>query len=235
MFLSEQRKKKKKKRETERTEKTTVSKSEKMMYHSAAAHPRKQPRLLLILTFTALIFSRKITTKISASEDTASTGSVSAGDENTLTESPIMNTTLQNITGILASRYIEDDSHSSQQTGETDREAFFWNSFDFSTHTKQPSSPSTAKPPLLEIEFYSPYHGMQLTTHPSPISYFGGLIFSFFLFFFLFSFFRSFFLFFFHYFNIYFWVVGWEGGGRIQPDHRCLSQLHFEVGVDFIY
>jgi len=142
-----------------------------MAYQSAGAHPRKQPRLLLILTFTALIFSRKITTIISASENTASTGSLSAGDENTSTESPIMNTTLQNITGILASRYIEDNSHSSPRTDETkDTEDVFWNTFDFSTHTKQPSSPSTAKPPLLEIEFYSPYHGKQLTTQPSSLS-----------------------------------------------------------------
>ena len=140
-----------------------------MAYQSAGAHPRKQPRLLLILTFTALIFSRKITTIISASENTASTGSLSAGDENTSTESPIMNTTMQNKIGILASRYIEDDSRTSQRTGETkDTEAFFWNNFDFSTRTKQPSSPSTAKPSLLEIEFYSPYHGMHLLLHPLP-------------------------------------------------------------------
>ena len=144
-----------------------------MAYQSAGAHPRKQPRLLLILTFTALIFSRKITTIISASENTASTGSLSAGDENTSTESPIMNTTLQNKTGILASRYIEDDSHSSPRTGETDTEAFFWNNFDFSTHTKQPPSPSTAKLPSLEKKFYSPYQGMLLTTpHPSSLSLF---------------------------------------------------------------
>ena len=143
-----------------------------MVYHSAEVHPRKQPRLLLILTFTALIFSGKITRNISASENTASTVSVSAGDENTSTESPIMNTTMQYITGILASRYIEDDSRSSLRTGETDTEAFFWNNFDFSTHTKQPSSPSTAKPSLLEIEFYSPYHGMYLPTPPPPICYF---------------------------------------------------------------
>ena len=140
-----------------------------MAYQSAGAHPRKQPRLLLILTFTALIFSRKITTIISASENTASTGLLSAGDENNLTESPIMNTTMQYITGTLASRYIEDDSRSSQRTGETkNTEAFFWNNFDFSTRTKQPSSPSTAKPSLLAIVFYSPYHGMHLLLHPLP-------------------------------------------------------------------
>ena len=93
-----------------------------MAYHSAATHPRKPPRLLLILTLTAFVCSGKITMKVSASENTAATSPLSSTSyENPLTKSSAMiNTTLENITRTTARDYTDDDFYSSTpETGET--------------------------------------------------------------------------------------------------------------------
>ena len=93
-----------------------------MAYHSAATHPRKPPRLLLILTLTAFVCSGKITMKVSASENTAATSPLSSTSyENPLTKSSAMiNTTLENITRTTARDYTDDDFYSSTpETAET--------------------------------------------------------------------------------------------------------------------
>ena len=91
-----------------------------MAYHSAATHPRKPPRLLLILTLTALIFSGNIIMKIGASGNTAATSPLSTSYENPLTRSSaVMNTTLENVTRITAREYTDDFYSSTPETGET--------------------------------------------------------------------------------------------------------------------
>ena len=99
-----------------------VRKRIKMAYHSAATHPRKPPRLFLILTLTALICSGNITMKINALENTAATSPLSSRSyENPLTKSSaVRNTTLENITRMTASEYTDDDFYSSTpESGET--------------------------------------------------------------------------------------------------------------------
>ena len=92
-----------------------------MARHRVAAHPKMKPRLLLILTFTVLIYSGKIAFKNNASKSTPAANSVPTVHENAVTKSPMMNATLVNVSESLSSEYIKDNFYSStSQTNETE-------------------------------------------------------------------------------------------------------------------